>query len=148
MGIIRKFSSLWILLLSLLVFGVGGFFAIRAHDAMTCKNWPVTSGMVWAIRQTPIYFYSARGAVNDSDIVSCNELVNGYEALWNSQSYVARYPLGASVTVHYHPHKKNVAVLDTQFNGKYLIPVVALFLVGLMLFVKFCKVWSSKLKKG
>lgn len=114
---------------------------------MTCKDWPVTYGMVVSFRQTPMYSYSAGGAMNDSDVVSCNELVNEYEALWNSETYAARYPLGARVTVHYHPHKRNIAVLDTQFNRKYLIPVGALLLVGLMLFAKFCKVWSDKLWK-
>jgi len=87
-----------------------------AYRAATSKNWPVTNGVVIAFRETPNYQYTVNGATYVSDSVSCNELFGFSKALTDSEKYSVRYPLQANVTVHYHPTKPEIGVLETKFD--------------------------------
>jgi hypothetical protein len=149
MGAIRgTLSALPVLLFSLAIFAFGVLFAVKAYYAMTCPQWPVTQGTVVAFRQTPVYRYAVGGVTNESDVVSCNELLNDNASIRNSDKYSVRYPLGAEVSVHYHPRKANLAVLETQFDRQYLVPIGAVFLLGIAFFAVFCKIWTDKLMNG
>ena len=92
-----------------------------AHDywripSRHLKSWPVTRGVVIAFRETPNYQYTVNRTTYISDNVSCNELFGFSKALTDSEKYSVRYPLQANVTVHYHPTKPVIGVLETKFD--------------------------------
>ena len=89
---------------------------VGAYRAATSKNWPVTKGVVIAFRETPNYQYTVNGSTYVSDNVSCNELFGFSKALTDSEKYAVRYPLQANVTVHYHPTKPDIGVLEIKFD--------------------------------
>jgi len=123
----RIFSRLmWLLLFAVLSL-VASWTTLQAWRACTSKYWPTTNGTVTAFYGTPDYQYSVAGQSHVSSYVSCNELFN--YGLWvdNSSKYAVKYPLNSAVTVHYHPRRHSIAVLDTQFDPAVWIAVIALF---------------------
>jgi hypothetical protein len=86
----------------------------RASDS---KNWPTTQGTVIAFRATPNYQYTVASGNFTNDYVSCNELFGLSRELTDSEKYAVRYPLNATVTVHYHPTKPDISVLETKFDS-------------------------------
>ena len=62
------------------------------------------------------YQYTVNRTTYISDNVSCNELFGFSKALTDSEKYSVRYPLQANVTVHYHPTKPVIGVLETKFD--------------------------------
>ena len=105
------------LLAFLLCIFVLALLIVGGYRAATSKNWPVTQANVIAFRGTPNYQYTVGGAAYVSDTVSCNELFGLSKLFTDSEKYAVRYPLNATVTVHYHPKKLDLGVLETKFDA-------------------------------
>jgi hypothetical protein len=71
-----------------------------------------------------------------NDVASCNEFC--YVAMRNSSKYAVRYPLNGTVTVHYHPTKPELAVLETQFDSSALLPLGGMLFSASFAFWVFC----------
>jgi hypothetical protein len=93
-----------------------GFVIIGGYRAANSKSWPVAQATVVAFRAKPNYQYTVGGNTYTSDNVSCNELFGWSKELTDSEKYAVRYPLNGKVTVHYHPNKPEIAVLETKFD--------------------------------
>ncbi len=107
--------------LCLLACLITGFCAVLVTiggcRASASKNWPVTQATVIAFRATPNYQYSVASSNFTNDYVSCNELFGFSRELTDSEKYAVRYPLNAKVTVHYHPTRPDISVLETKFDS-------------------------------
>ena len=116
----------WLFLFAVLSL-VTAWLTLQAWRACNSKYWPTTTGTVIAFYGTPDYRYSVAGRNHVSSYVSCNELFNG--GLWvdNSSKNAVKYPLNSTVTVHHHPRRPTIAVLDTKFDPTVWIAVVVLF---------------------
>jgi hypothetical protein len=110
---------------------------IGASRAARSKDWPVTEGVVIAFHETPNYQYRVNGATFVSDTVSCNELFGFSRALTDSEKYSLRYPLQAKVTVHYHPAKPEIGVLEKKFDRAAWKRITLLVAMTLLLALGF-----------
>jgi Protein of unknown function (DUF3592) len=124
--------------LCLLACSITGFCAVlviigdcRASDS---KNWPTTHGTVVAFRAKPNYQYAVPSGNFTNDYVSCNELFGLSRELTDSEKYAVRYPLNGKVTVHYHPTKPDISVLETKFNSATFWKETALLIVIVLVF--------------
>ena len=77
-----------------------------------------------------------------NDVASCNEFC--YVAMRNSSKYAVRYPLNGTVTVHYHPTKPELAVLETQFDSSALLPLGGMLFFSLICFLGFLFGWRFR----
>ena len=131
---------LWAVVLFALL---GTFFGLQAYRANTCKGWPVTEGVVVAYYGKPNYRYSVGGVSHIGTRVSCNEFFLGRNssAAKNGDRYLATYPLGGSVKVHYDPGRPEIAVLETNFDSGILKVIGVILLVCLLCAVGFKQGW-------
>jgi hypothetical protein len=122
----------------LLAFLVGAFcvglWVLEGYRAATSKKWPVTQATVIAFRATPNYQYSVGGGTYVSDNVSCNELFGWSKVFTDSEKYAVRYPLNAKVTVHYHPTKPDIGVLETKFDAAIFWKQLGIIIVVTVMF--------------
>src|SRR5262249_45578978 len=102
--------------------------------ASNSRNWPVTQGTVIAFRATPNYQYSVASGNFTNDYVSFHELFGFSRELTDSEKYAVRYPLNGKVTVHYHPTKPDISVLETKFDSARFWKDIALFAVFILVF--------------
>jgi hypothetical protein len=109
----------------------------EAYWASTSKNWPTTNGVVFAFYETPQYRYTVSSRSYTNDIVSCNEMCLRSFAIRNSEKYSVRYPLQATVSVHYHPGRPDVSALETKFDPSVLRIIALILFVDLLLALGF-----------
>jgi hypothetical protein len=114
----------------------------EAYWAATSKNWPTTNGTVFAFYETPRYRYAVSGCGYTNDIASCNEMFDRTFAQRNSEKYSVRYPLQATVSVHYHPGKPNVSALETKFDPSVLGVIGVMLVFDIFFAVCFAFGWG------
>lgn len=133
----------WMILFSLLIFGMIAYLRIAANAA---KDWPSVPGKITTSRvsyeridgdtnETPfvVYVYEVDGKTYEAGSIS-----PGILTLSNAEKVVARYPVGSAVTVYYNPKNPSQAVLEKNSQaqiggmcgvlifGNLLIPIAVL----------------------
>jgi hypothetical protein len=148
----RQYSAttsriIWLFLFVVLT-SITALLGREAYLASTSKHWPVTDGVVTAFHETPHYRYTVGGSNHLGSHVSCNEFFDHFLSARNSEKYSVRYPLDAKVTVHYHPRKPQLAVLETEFDPSVLKVVAVLLLLCLLCAVGFYRGWRFRSGRG
>lgn len=144
-------SSVW-LWLALLFGGLGLGLLLFARNArrkaQASLSWPTVPGTVSVSDVkydvstsgsgdnefqtetfTPVvkYQYSVQGVEHTGSRIAFGAMNQSQNA---AHAVVARYPVGASVTVHYNPEKPGEAVLETRASGGTALAVLGgLFLL-------------------
>jgi hypothetical protein len=116
----------------------------EAYWAWTSKNWPTTNGTVFAFYETPRYRYTVSSRSYTNDIASCNEMFFRDVGIRNSEKYSVRYPLQATVSVHYHPGRPDVSALETKFDPSILRDIALLLFIDLLLALGFAFGWGVR----
>jgi hypothetical protein len=127
---------LWFLMATI-VGTVTALVTLQAYRSYTSKNWPVTTGVVVSFHETPHYHYRVGGQTYVNDRVSWEEFLDRNVTIRNSEKYAVRYSLNTKVTVHYHPRKPEMSVLDTRFDSK-ILRVIGLVLIMFLICVMGC----------
>ena len=122
--------------------------SVGASRAMHSKHWPTTEGVVIAYQEDPNYRYSVAGHAYVGSQVSCNRFVSSTADRKNTERNVARYYLGARVTVYYDPNKPSVAALETDFDSSIFIAIAALLLFCVFGGFGFIRGWRWRLGRG
>ncbi len=135
-------------LLSLIAFG----FAIRDLQMGTdSPNWPTVQGTVlrselksdnenyWA---EITYEYLVDGAIYQGTNVRTLGFQVG-TGLGDAQETISRYPVGASVLVHYDPASPRTAVLEPGSHGGGVVTALMAFILGFMAWASF-RHWKAR----
>lgn len=149
-----------------LLIGIGIIFIQRGRGtrrlARASTQWPVTDGKILAAHvatkthQVPgsrylyyvpqaRYSYEVAGRRYEGDVIRAGIEQFGYGGEVQAQAQIARYPVGATVPVHYDPDNPSTAVLEAaEVGGARNILGGGIFvLLGISAFV--FAVWISTL---
>lgn len=125
--------------------------------ALQSRNWPKTPGNVveskvqrnsnprssgdhtpnYSYEPVVRYTYAVEGTMQESKQIAIGVLATSEES---ASKVTARYPLGASVTVHHHPKHHYLAVLEP---GRFVVPLIATLISAAALYF-MAAVWMSK----
>jgi uncharacterized protein DUF3592 len=125
-------------------------FGWQTYQAWSAKDWPVTTGTVVGIYETPQYEYSVGGATHFGNHASCNELVEFFSEknYADYERYLVKYPVNSKVPVHYHPRDPSLSVLETKFDPFVLTATGIPALLSLICALGFSRGWRLKLGRG
>src|SRR5687767_10740721 len=115
--------------------------SVQAWRAYNSRYWPVTDGVVTAFYGTPDFTYTVAGKTYTGSYVSCNEFFDTYLFVSNSSKYAVKYPLQATVKVHYFPADPSLAALETAFDSRVIGEIAILVLVSTVCFAGLIFGW-------
>ncbi len=118
------------IILPILIFGGLGYFFYKRNQKSTvarklAQSWPSTTGMVLmssvqtrrsgrSITTYPVvvYQYTVNGQSYQSQTIKAGEQFLNVRVHGQAQAAVARYPVGASITVYYDPANPAESALE------------------------------------
>lgn len=114
--------------------------ALRSSAA---RRWPVAAGEVISsslveedndgtiyYHPTIVYRYPVGGKTYEASRLAIGATITGYQRKNKAEEVTARYPVGSSLQVHYHPQKPEEAVLEfTSTSGPTLTMLAIVLLV-------------------
>jgi len=137
----------------LIIVGLVGIFglcsgALELFQALQCKNWPQTEGIIQSAQMTQhsgkrhdiygvkiSYTYKVAGIAYSSERVALGELESTEE---HAQSILSRYPVGKQVAVFYSTTNPALAVLETGVHGQtWVTLIVSTLFLGAVSFILF-----------
>lgn len=134
---------------------------LRIQRVLSSRGWPTTQGMVTVstLEHTPLgrsmmkyglqlrYSYSVQGTRYESGRLSfagSTGYVGRTKIETRVQQALKTYTKGAAVTVHYHPTKLGVAVLDTEVPGYLYKRFLLAIGMGVLAVVGFRRRWTMQ----
>jgi hypothetical protein len=139
--------------LILTIVGLVGIFGLcsgllELFQALQCKNWPQTEGIIQSVKMTHSsnkhdiygvkisYQYKVANISYSSERVSFGELETTEES--HAQAILDRYPVGKQVMVFYSIANPTSAVLETGIHGQtWVTLIVSTSFLGAVLFILF-----------
>lgn len=152
-------------LAALVFLGIGLFLLSRAIHfrrlAAAAVHWPITEGTVIAAevikriassddeydRYVPrvSYAYTVNGARRESDVIRVGLGDLGYLMERQAREHLARYPLGATVAVHYDPQNPGQATLEVGQAGATRYFLAGALLAGVGVGATVFAIWIASL---